>query len=177
MSKGRYTGPAILFHWLQAALILWLLWLGWTMVDLPKGAERSAAYGLHKSLGLVALLLVAMRILWRRRSPAPPALLEGWQARVAATTHAALYVLLVAAPVAGFLASSFTPYAIKFFGIALPRLAAPDEGLNSLFRQVHLVLVWVLAGLAAVHMASAAAHGLRRDGTLSRMLPPVASKN
>ena len=69
MSQPRYSLPAIALHWAQAAVILWLLWLGWTMTDLPKGAERSAAYGLHKSLGLAMLLVVVVRLAWRRRQP------------------------------------------------------------------------------------------------------------
>jgi hypothetical protein len=62
MKTLRYRWPAMLLHWFSAALILGLLWLGWQMVDLPKGAERSAAYGLHKSLGLLSLLLLALRL-------------------------------------------------------------------------------------------------------------------
>ena len=40
MNNQRYTLPAIALHWGQAVLVVWLLWLGWTMTDLPKGAER-----------------------------------------------------------------------------------------------------------------------------------------
>lgn len=177
MTRQRYTGPAILFHWLQAGLIVWLLWLGWTMIDLPKGAERSATYGLHKSLGLCALLLVTLRLGWRQMRPAPALLTDGWEGRVAGATHVALYVCLVVAPVAGYLASAFTPYAVKFFGIELPKLAAPDEALNGLFKQVHVLAVWALAFLAALHGAAALGHGVRGDGTLSRMLPRRLSRN
>ena len=67
MSPVRYTLPAMALHWAQAILVIWLLWLGWTMVDLPKGAERSAAYSLHKSLGLLVLVLTVLRLGWRER--------------------------------------------------------------------------------------------------------------
>jgi cytochrome b561 len=169
----RYSLPAITLHWVQAILIVWLLWLGWTMIDLPKGAERSAAYGLHKSLGLLALLLVVTRLAWRGRHPAPPSPLPaaGWQAGLARATHVGLYVFLLLAPLAGFLASSFTPFAIKFFGIELPRISGPDEGLNALFKQIHLLAVWGGAGLIVLHLAGTLKHVLLRDGTLTRMLP------
>ena len=78
MSIQRYSLPAIILHWTQAVVVIWLLWLGWTMLDLPKGAERSAAYGLHKSLGLLALFLVLVRLGWRSRSPAPVLQGSGW---------------------------------------------------------------------------------------------------
>jgi cytochrome b561 len=176
MSQQRYTLPAIMLHWAQAIVVLWLFWLGWTMTDLPKGAERTAAYGLHKSLGLLALLLVLIRLLWRRRHPAPPTLASGWEARLATATHHALYAFLFLAPVAGYLASSFTPYAIKFFGIELPKTGWPDESLNSLFKLLHVVFVWSGAGLIVLHIAGGLKHALKRDGTLQRMLPGSCSK-
>jgi cytochrome b561 len=171
MSSQRYTLPAIMLHWVQAVVVIWLLWLGWTMVDLPKGAERSAAYGLHKSLGLLAMLLIVARLAWRRGHPAPAAMSGGWEARLAIVTHHALYALLFMAPLAGYLASSFTPYAIKFFGIELPRIGWPDESLNGVFKLAHVISVWSLAGLIALHIAGALKHLLKRDGTLQRMLP------
>lgn len=171
MNAQRYTLPAILLHWLQALLIVCLLWLGWTMIDLPKGAERSAAYSLHKSLGLLVLLLGTLRLAWRLRHPAPPSPLTGWQARVATGVHVALYVFLFLAPLAGYLASAFTPYAIKFFGLELPKFFAADEAANGLFKWLHRIGVYGGALLIALHVAAALKHAWQKDGTLSRMLP------
>ncbi len=176
MSAQRYTRPAMLLHWAQAVIVLWLLWLGWTMVDLPKGAERSAAYGLHKSLGLLTLLLVVVRLAWRAGHPAPASLSTGNEARLATGVHHLLYVFLLMAPVAGYLASSFTPYPLKFFGLEIPKLGWPDEGWNASFKQLHVIFVWGGAGLIALHVAGAVKHGLLRDGTLSRMLPAALFK-
>lgn len=176
MSVQRYTLPAILLHWAQAVIVIGLLWLGWTMIDLPKGAERSAAYGLHKSLGLLALLFILVRLAWRYRNPPPASAISGWEARLASATHHALYGLLLLAPLAGFLASSFTPYAIKFFGFELPRLVGPNETLNSVFKLAHYGFVWGIAGMIALHLGGAIKHLALRDGTLSRMLPGVVFK-
>jgi len=177
MNVQRYTPPAMLLHWVQAVVVLWLLWLGWHMVDLPKGAERSAAYSLHKSLGLLALMLVLVRLAWRRKHPAPRQMTRGWEARLATATHHALYTLLFLAPVAGYLASSFTPYAIKFFGVELPKAGWPDESLNSVFKLAHEAFVWGTGGLIALHIAGAAKHAFMRDGTLQRMLPAWLLRN
>jgi cytochrome b561 len=177
MSPQRYTLPAIALHWAQAVVVIWLLWLGWTMVDLPKGAERSAAYGLHKSLGLLALMLIVARLAWRRGHPAPKPLATGWEAKLATATHLALYGLLLLAPLAGYLASSFTPYATKFFGIELPKFGWPDETLNGIFKLAHVAFVWGIAGLVALHIAGALKHLFKRDGTLQRMLPGGLFKN
>ncbi|MCH2220344.1 MAG: cytochrome b [Dechloromonas sp.] len=171
MNAQRYTLPAILLHWGQAVIIVWLLWLGWTMVDLPKGAERSAAYGLHKSLGLLAMGLVVVRLLWRAGHPAPASLVVGNEARLATAVHHLLYVFLVCAPIMGYLASSFTQYPLKFFGIEVPKLGWPDEGLNGTFKLLHVLFVWSGAALIALHIAGAIKHALLRDGVVARMLP------
>lgn len=177
MTAQRYTWPAMLLHWVQAAVVLWLLWLGWNMVDLPKGAERSAAYSLHKSLGLLALMLILLRMAWRSKHPAPRQMTRGWEAKLATATHHALYTVLLMAPLAGYLASSFTPYAIKFFGVELPKLGWPDESLNGVFKLAHEAFVWGAAALIALHIAGAAKHAFMRDGTLQRMLPDWLIKN
>ncbi len=171
MSEARYSLPAVALHWLQAALIAGLFVLGWTMVDLPKGADRSAAYALHKSLGLSALLLTVARIAWRRRHPPPPAFTAGWEASLAAASHRLLYCLLLLAPAAGYLTAAFTAYPMKFFGLPLPK-AAPDAALNAAFKLAHEASVWLLASLAVLHGLAALYHLLvRRDRIFLRMLP------
>lgn len=166
----RYTWPAILLHWLEALLVVWLLWLGWTMVDLPKGAERSAAYGLHKSLGLLVLLATLLRLAWRAGHPPPPPL-DRQSAHLAAAVHACLYGFLLLAPLAGYLASAHTTFAVKFFGLELPRLVAPDEGRNALFKLLHQTIVWGGAALVVLHVAAALKHALGGRPLLRRMLP------
>ena len=177
MSHARYSLPAMALHWAQAILVVWLLWLGWTMVDLPKGAERSAAYSLHKSLGLLVLVLTVLRLGWRLRHAPPPALVSGWQARVAGGVHHALYLILLLTPLAGYLLSSFTPYPLRFFGLEVVKLGWPDETLNATFKSAHVILAWTGAALIAVHVAAAIKHALLRDGTLQRMLPSGVFKN
>ena len=177
MKPRRYTAPAMLIHWAQAAVVLWLLWRGWSMIELPKGAERTAAYGLHKSWGLVALGLIMLRVLWRRGHPPPPALGGGFEAAVARAVHHALYGLMLITPLAGVIASQFPPYALKVFGLELPKLGGPDEALNGIFKAVHVYSAWAIAGLVGLHVAGALKHAIQRDGTLSRMLPGWLLRN
>lgn len=169
----RYPTAAIAIHWLHAALIVTLLVIGWNMVDLPKGPERSAAIALHKSLGICALLLWGVRIVIRRAFP-PPAMPDHLPAtirKLAAGVHHALYATLILVPLAGYLSASFTKYPMKFFGIELPRIGWPDESLNALFNGTHKVLVLTLMLLLTLHVAGALLHAVKRDGIVSRMLP------
>lgn len=176
MSSQRYTPVAIVLHWLMAALVIYMLWLGWVMVDLPKGAERTAAYGLHKSIGLLLLALIVVRIGWRLRHAPPPLLGTGWERRVAHGTHHALYAFLLLAPLAGYLASCFSPYPLKFFGIEVFKAGWPDEGINGVFKQAHVAAGWLGMVLVALHVAGAVKNLLRRDGSLQRMLPALLLK-
>lgn len=172
MSAARYATPTILMHWLHAALIVALLFIGWSMVDLPKGSARAAAIGLHKSLGLCALLLFLPRLLWRLYVPAPPAVdLPIWQRRLAGATQGTLYLLLLLTPLAGYLASSFTTYPMRLFGLNLPKAGWPDEAINLFFNVAHRMMIWALLACILLHVAAALRHAWRRDGVLSRMLP------
>ncbi len=173
MSGDRYSKPAIALHWLHACLVIALLVIGTMMVDLPKGPERTAPFALHKSLGLCALALIFIRLAWRRYQP-PPALsgqLKPWERWLSVAVHHALYLLLLVAPLAGYLSASFTKYPMKFFGFVLPSLGWPDETLNAVFNTLHKGAVWGLMFLIVLHVAGALKHALRRDGVLSRMLP------
>ena len=141
------------------------------MADLPKGTERSWAFSVHKSFGLLAIALIAVRLVWRigHRPPENPAV-HGLERKLATGAHHLLYVLLVLVPAAGLTSVSFTKYPLKFFGIPVPKPGYPDEALNAFFSGTHSVLAWTLAALIALHVAAAIRHWLRRDGTMQRML-------
>lgn len=171
MSDTRYSLPAVLLHWVQAILVVWLLWLGWTMTELPKGPARGAAYGLHKSLGLLVLCLTFARLAWRWHCPPPPAAGDLRSQALARRVHQLLYGFLLLAPLCGYLTSAFTANPVKFFGLELPRLFAPDEGLNAQIKQLHLFFVWSGAGLIVLHLAGALRHALAGERLIARMLP------
>ena len=167
-------------HWLIAALILAMAWLGLTMGDLPNGPDKIATYALHKSIGLSILALAALRLLWRlyAGAPGPVAGTPRWQARIAGVTHVALYALLLALPLSGWLLNSAAGFPLQWFGLFnLPALAGRDEALHALAVQAHELLFWTLAGLVVVHTAAAFHHHVfRRDDTLRRMLPRRARR-
>ena len=176
-TSPRSDWPALskALHWLIAVLILVMAWLGLTMGDLPNGPDKIATYALHKSLGLSILALVALRLLWRlyAGAPAPLAGTPRWQERIAALTHLALYALLLAMPLSGWLLNSAAGFPLQWFGLFnLPALAGRDEALHALAGQVHELLFWALAALVVLHAAAALHHHLfLRDATLARMLP------
>ncbi|BAV99263.1 cytochrome b [Lysobacter enzymogenes] len=162
-------------HWLIVLLITALAIIGLTMTDMSNGPSKIKIYALHKSLGLTLLVLVALRLAWRvyAGAPKPVAGTPHWQERVASLTHWALYALMFALPLSGWLFNSTAGYPLQYFGLFnLPKLAARNEELAQLSRNLHEYGFWLLLTLVLAHAAAAFYHHLfQNDDTLTRMLP------
>lgn len=163
------------FHWLVAALVFAQLGLGVFAASLPVGLARLQWLSRHKSLGLAILAVVLLRLAWRamNRPPPLPGSIPGWQRRAAEVMHWLLYLLLILAPLAGWLYASAAGLSVNWFGLILvPDLIAKDPGLAEVFKQLHRALVALLALLIAGHIGAALRHALwLRDGIVHRMLP------
>ena len=162
-------------HWLVVALILAMAWIGLTMGDLPNGPDKIATYALHKSIGISILALVVLRLGWRLYAGAPHAVAgtPGWQERIASLTHWALYALLLAMPISGWVLNSSSGFPLQWFGLVnLPAIAGRDQDVHELAETIHETLFWILITLVVLHAAAAFYHHLfQRDATLARMLP------
>ncbi|MEO1154229.1 MAG: cytochrome b/b6 domain-containing protein, partial [Pseudomonadota bacterium] len=94
----QYRGPARLIHWTMAVLILAMIPVGVLMTQ--QGLDRSlqnSLYIFHKNVGVLLLILIVIRILYRLfNTPAPlPDDIPDWQHRIAGLSHFALYTLLL----------------------------------------------------------------------------------
>ena len=171
----RYTRVAMGLHWLIATLIVANLGIGLLRGPLPAlGALMPA----HKAIGLSVLALTLVRLGWRLTHPAPrlPATTPAWQKGSAHLVHAALYLLMLAMPVTGWLlVSGAERHPLSWFGLfPVPYLpvssAAADRADGA-----HLLLGWLMLALVALHVSAALYHRLiLRDGVLGRMAPLVA---
>lgn len=174
-TNSRWGGVSQLLHWITVVLILAMAWIGLTMGDMPRGPDKIATYALHKSIGLTILMLVVVRLAWRWHAgaPAPVAGTPRWQERIASATHVALYVLLFAMPISGWVMNSASGFPLQWFGLFnLPSIAPSNHDLHELTEEIHEWLFWAMAALATAHAAAAVYHHLfQRDATLARMLP------
>lgn len=171
----RWAPVSQLLHWATLGLIVWLAWLGLTMVDMPNTPAKINAYALHKSLGLTLLALVALRVAWRlfAGAPRPVRGTPAWQERIASLTHIGLYVLLFAIPVSGWLFNSASGYPLQWFRkFNLPAIAGRNADLAAVVRDIHEWGFWLLVAMVAAHAGAALFHHfVQRDDTLLRMLP------
>lgn len=172
---ARWPFVVQLLHWIGVALIAGIAVIGLLMVDMERGTDlRRTCYALHKSLGITALALAAVRMAVRATTQAPPPL--GQQrifARVAALSHAFMYVLLLALPVSGWLLNSAAGQPLPWFGVVqLPALVTPDKALRQLMDTTHSALFWSLVGLVALHLLAVFHHHLWcKHALLQRMWP------
>ena len=175
-SPRHYGRVAQSFHWVVAVLVFTQVAIGMHVDDLPLGIERIKWMSRHKALGITILAIVLLRLAWRAfdHAPAMPSHLPAWQRRIALVTHAGLYLLLVAAPIAGWLAASAAGLGISWFGwFTVPSLIDKTPALAKTFEELHETLVITLALLVLVHAGAAVYHAVRRDGVMSRMLPGI----
>jgi cytochrome b561 len=169
---ARYTRTAVVLHWLIAALMLAEFVHGWWMQEIPKQpvGVRADAFNQHKSVGLVLLALVLIRLGWRlaHRPPTLPATAR-WQALAAKTNHVVLYAMMLAMPLSGYLGSVFSGYPIKWFGITLPAWGWNDPGIKEWMSSVHLATSWILLVSFCLHVAGTIKHSLAGDAVMARM--------
>jgi cytochrome b561 len=170
-----YTPTAIALHWAVALLICAAFPLGLYMQDLPLSPQKLRLVSYHKWIGVTVFVLALVRLVWRLTHPAPPlpASVPAWQRRAAAIAHAALYALMLAVPLSGWLMSSAKGVPTVWLGlIPLPDLIGKDEGLGQALRTVHAALNYALLALVLAHVGAALKHRfVDRDDVLARMLP------
>lgn len=180
LGTARWSVGSRLFHWLMALCVLGAASLMFWMqgIDVVDDASRARYRGwleIHKSLGLSVLLLVPLRMLWNLAVPRPPLAGGDVPARryAVSAVHGTLYALMLAIPVAGYLAVQAYGGEVHFFGLfRLPTLIGPDDDIVLLFYYGHVYGAWLLLCLVGGHVAAALWHHLyRRDPTLLRMLP------
>lgn len=171
----RWGAISIALHWLTVVLIVGLATLGLVMTELPTSPLKISLYALHKSFGLTVLALTVLRLLWRFYAGSPDAVpgTPRWQARIAHAVHGALYTLLLAIPLSGWLFNSASGFPLRWFGLfSLPKLSSYDKALKAFAHETHETLFYVLAALLLAHAGAALVHHYRdRDATLSRMWP------
>ena len=171
-APGRYTGVAIVLHWVLALAIVGTFFFGLYMADLPMSPRRLHYYNWHKWAGVTILALSALRLLWRLGHRPPPDVPgPAWQQRAAHLTHGALYLLFFAVPLVGWAYSSAAGFPVVLYGmLPLPDFVHKDAALAEAIKPWHGYLAWTMAVLVVLHVAAAIQHQVvSKDGLLRRM--------
>ena len=170
---GRYGPGAVVFHWIVAALIVFLGGLGLLFDDIPRQA-RPFWINVHGCVGLVYLALVIGRLAWRatHRPPDLPPDIGEFDRRSSLAVHHLLYALMLVIPLFGIVAYVWHGRVFDYGLFQLNFGVAMNRGVFHPAEFVHQWLAYALFGLAGLHAAAALYHHIvRRDGILMRMLP------
>lgn len=170
--SDSYNLVSKLLHWTTALLIFGLLALGFYMAGLEFGDAKLQLYALHKSFGLLVLMLVFVRVVWHILVKKPKSLPthKKWEKGLSHAVHSLLYLLLFAMPLTGWVMSSAGDFTIKFFGIVMPDIVAKNKELFDFTREMHETIAYVILGVVALHVVGAFKHHfIDRDESLQRM--------
>ncbi|MGA9323220.1 MAG: cytochrome b [Xanthobacteraceae bacterium] len=168
----RFTAWQRVLHWLMAACLLAMLFIGVGMVSTVRPTYLTLV-SIHKPLGIAILVLVLIRLALRLRygAPALPADLPLPMKLAAEGSHYALYALMIAMPLIGWGMLSAAAYPVVLFGgwHLLPILPQSDS-LHALLWDAHFYLAFAFFALILLHVAAALFHALvRRDGVFQAM--------
>jgi cytochrome b561 len=169
----RYGSVAIFLHWIMAILIVGLLVLGIVMTRIPISLFKLKLYGWHKEYGVLVLMLVMLRIVWRIGNKNPSlAELPLWERLAARGVHWGFYFFMLALPLSGWLLTSAAGLPVSFFGLfLLPDLIAANEDKRMLLTEVHKWLAYGLIATFCGHVCAALKHHfINKDDIMRRML-------
>jgi cytochrome b561 len=168
---SRFPISMRILHWLMAAMVLAMLFIGVAMV--ASLLDYHKLVSIHRPLGIVILILVVVRFVNRRvhKVPLLPPTMSPMERRVAHVSEVLLYALLFIIPLVGWGMLSAGSFPIVMFGaLHLPPILPASPVLYSLLRNAHTVLAFLLFGAFLAHMGAVLFHTLvLRDRILSRM--------
>ena len=170
-----YPSTSKLLHWLVAICVLTTAPVAIMMGRVDKGPTQDLLYNFHKSLGVLILVLMLLRLINRLAvgAPIPDPNIEPWQKTVSSAVHGLLYVLLLAMPVVGYVANSAYGATTPFFGLfTLPKIVGDNEALAAQLFTLHRWAGFLVIVLVLMHVGAALYHYVvRGDTVLQRMLP------
>jgi cytochrome b561 len=164
-------------HLFCVIIVFALIPLGFYMKGVGDEQVLITLYDLHKSLGVLILVMVVFRIYLRVKTvrPISPLNHSRLERGLSIITHKSLYALLLVMPVSGWLMSNAAGFPLSFFGLfALPDLVTKNDETMTIYQSIHSIAGFVLITLIMLHAAGALKHHfIDKDTTLKRM----SSKN
>ncbi|PJG47073.1 cytochrome B [Sphingobium sp. LB126] len=172
LERTHFALPLRLIHWVMAALILTMLFIGVGMVS-TVGSAYSALLEIHRPIGAALFMLVILRLAIRLATGAPPlpADLPKAQQFVAKASHLLLYAAMLTMPLIGWamLSAGGLPIVLTK-ALSLPAILPHDLRYYFALRALHTIIALAFFTLILAHLGAALIHGLiRKDGVLRSM--------
>lgn len=159
-TASHYGRVAQLIHWAMAALFIGMYTVAYIMINIDRSPFRFTLYDLHKATGLLLLMLVTLRLIWRLTNldPALQHHMPAWQKRAARLNIMFLYFCMFFMPISGVLTSTTGGHEIKFYNLFSISPLMTNAPASAFFSGVHEWLSWGLVALFSVHVLAALYH-------------------
>lgn len=166
MTAFRYAPSQIIVHWLAATAVVFLLLGGaFVLEDMPNNADKIGNLRIHLIVGALAGMLVIVRVVLRKRLPAPPAVPGERAARIG---HIALNVVVLLMAFSGMMLALQSGLIDAVFGSG----TLPQDFRVYTPRKVHGLVAKIAMALVTLHVLAALYHQfIVRDNLLARMRP------
>ena len=170
-TRAQFALFSRILHWLMAAMILTMLFIGVSMVSSLESYHK--LIGVHRPLGIMILILAAIRLANRMFTTLPPfpPTMSPLERFVATVSERLLYTLMFALPLVGWGMLSAGHYPIVMFGpLHLPPILPANPALYAVLRKSHSLLAYLLFLTFLAHLCAVLFHTLiLRDRLLKRM--------
>jgi cytochrome b561 len=171
--QTQFTLLTRILHWLMAALLLAMLFIGAAMVT--SLADYHLLVSIHRPLGIAIFLLVIVRFINRLLTTLPPfpSTMSAQERRIAHYSELLMYSLMFILPLVGWAMLSAGSYPIVLLGpLHLPPILPHNLLAYTLLRKAHTLLAYLFFFTILAHLTAVLVHTLvLRDGLLKRMLP------
>lgn len=174
----KHQRHIIILHWATVILVLCNPIIIWAREDIDDRQLRTSLVHLHEWFGVTILVLALIRLFSRQFTDVD--ISRAWLSpaahRVSRLGHWALYGLLIATPMVGWMTINARGQAIDVFTLFnLPLLVGKNKALAESLGDVHEYLAYALITMIAVHAAAAIVHHyLLGDPTLRSMAPFIS---
>ncbi len=155
-----YRLPAKIFHWVTAALIVFMVASGITMKQLGSGPAMDFIFTLHKTTGALIVILVLARFAYRIIRPNPE-----WRPETHRRPfiHWLLYALLIVVPLLGWAGISDFGARGIFFGLSLPAIWPEGAGWADFLFESHAYAAFGMLVIVALHIGMAVQDHMTRS--------------
>ncbi|MCW5212184.1 cytochrome b [Desulfobulbus sp. TB] len=178
-TESQLSSNTLILHWSVGIIMIILLATGVFM----KEAEAYGLYPWHKAFGVLIILPVVLRLLWRVKSGwSPPVRKYSKLEKILSKfIHYLLIIGTVILPISGFMMSAMGGHGVDLFGLELvprnpsplnPKEVIPFNGsVAGIAHELHSIAGYIVIIGVILHTVGVLKHHiLDKDGTLLRML-------
>ncbi|MBP9752753.1 MAG: cytochrome b [Proteobacteria bacterium] len=172
--KPAYSTAQKFMHWLMATLILLMLCGGFFMGDVPNELKPTV-YMLHKSFGVLILMLIPVRLIIRFSNPPHPVYRFNHFIHyiIIKLSVPVLYIMMTTIAFSGFYMVLKAGYSIDFFNLfSIKSLFETDLEIAKIAKYIHKNGVIIGLVIVSMHILAAFYHHFAlKDDSLKSMLP------